>query len=263
MDATDTDLKNTDSTNTNSNNTDPNNTDSNNTDSKNLELDNITQTKLTWSSAYRIIPSCFPPINFFENMVSPDLMDAAFVLESRTNDRLRNEVGEIALVPHEERIVGGGASPIMAAFTHIGKESRFTDGNNFGIFYAARTKQTAIVETCYHRARFLSFTNEEPGVTSMRCYATKPLKSMVDIRNGYSELHNPNSYIASQAFGWQMKQQQRHGIIYSSVRHPGHDCIAVLKPKAIGLCKQSTHYEYHWNGEKIEHVIEKIKVKLP
>ncbi len=220
------------------------------------------ETKLTWAAAYRIIPSCFPPINFFEDMVSPDLMDAAFELEARTNDRLRNEIGEIALVKHADRITGTGSSPIMAAFTHIGKASRFTDGIEFGIFYAAKTKETAIVETRYHRERFLSYTSEEPGVTSMRCYSTKPVKPLIDIRKNYPELHNPDCYLASQKFGKQMKLADKNGIVYSSVRHPGHDCIAVLKPKAVALCKQSTHYEYHWNGKEIEHVIEKIKVKV-
>jgi len=220
------------------------------------------ETLLSWRAAYRIIPSCFPPINFFEDMVSPDLMDAAFELEARTNDRLRNEIGEISLVKHSDRISGLGASPVMAAFTHIGKPSRFTDGMDFGIFYAAKTKQTAIVETRYHRERFLRYTSEEPGVTSMRCYSTKPLKPMIDIREGFPELHNPDCYIKSQQFGRQMKLQDKHGIIYSSVRHPGNDCIAVLRPKAVALCKQSAHYEYHWNGQSIEHVIEKIKVKI-
>lgn len=195
-------------------------------------------------------------------MVSADLMDAAFELEARTNDRLRNEVGEISLVEHSERITGLGSSPVMAAFTHIGKSSRFTDGTSFGIFYAARTKETAIIETRYHREKFLGYTNEEPGVTSMRCYSTKPTKSMVDIRNNYPHLHNPNSYIESQSFGLKMKNEERNGLVYESVRHPGNDCIAVLKPKAVAHCKQSTHYEYHWNGKEIEYVIEKIRVKL-
>ena len=220
------------------------------------------ETQLTWQSAYRIIPSCFPPINFFEDMVSPELMDAAFALEARTNDRIRNQIGEISLVSPEDRITGIGSSPVMAAFTHIGKPSRFTDGLNFGIFYAAKTKQTAIVETCYHREIFLAHTNEEPGVTSMRCYSTKPLKPLVDIRNEYPHLHNPMSYVEPQAFGYEMKLQSRNGIIYNSVRHPGNDCIAILKPKAVAHCKQSTHYEYHWNGCKINHVIERIKVNL-
>jgi len=175
---------------------------------------------------------------------------------------LRNEIGEISLVAKNDRITGNGSSPIMAAFTHIGKASRFTEGIRFGVFYAAEHKQTAIIETCYHRARFLSYTNEIPGVTSMRCYSTSPLKPMVDIRANYSDLHDPNSYIKSQEFGLNMKQQDRYGIIYSSVRHPGNDCIAVLRPKAVAHCKQSAHYDYHWNGKEIEHVIEKVKVNL-
>jgi len=224
-----------------------------------MELKEIS---LDWQAAYRIIPSCFPPVNFFEDMIDAELMDAAFVLESRTNNRLREVIGEISLVAKEDRVTGVGSSPIMAAFTHINKASRFTDGHQFGIFYAAQTKSTAIIETRYHREKFLSYTNEEAGVITMRCYVTKPIKPMVDIRNGYLELHDPDDYSASQLFGAKMKSENRQGIVYRSVRHPRRDCIAVLRPKAVDHCKQSTHYDYYWNGKKIEQVIEKIEVAL-
>ncbi len=220
------------------------------------------EVELDWRVAYRIIPSCFPPINFFEDMVSPELMDAVFELESRTNDRIRNEIGEISLVSIADRISGAGSSPIMAAFTHIGPPSRFTDGKTFGVFYAGKSKQTAIFETRYHREKFLSYTSEEPGVISMRCYSTKPVRPMIDIRQNNDKLYDPDDYSESQKFGRQMKAEKRHGIVYRSVRHPGNDCIAALRTRAIAHCKQSTHYEYHWNGKKIEHVIEKIKVQL-
>jgi len=222
----------------------------------------LTEVSLNWRAAYRIIPSCFPPINFFEDMVDADLMDAVFILESRTNNRLREQIGEISLVSTEDRVTGVGSSPIMAAFTHIGKASRFTDGLQFGIFYAAQTKQTAIIETRYHREKFLAYTNEDAGVITMRCYLTKPLKPMVDIREGYHDLHNPDDYSESQLFGARMKSENRHGIVYSSVRHPKNDCIAVLRAKAVDHCKQSTHYDYYWNGKKIEQVIEKVEVFL-
>ena len=94
-------------------------------------------TELDWEHQYRIIPSKYLPINFFESLVDSDLMEEALYIESLTNDRLRDEVGEITLVAPADRISGPGCSPVMAAFTHFSKESlnRLSDGS-FGVYYA-------------------------------------------------------------------------------------------------------------------------------
>ena len=39
-----------------------------------------------WQHQYRIVSSEYPPINFFESLVDPELMDALFHVESLTND---------------------------------------------------------------------------------------------------------------------------------------------------------------------------------
>ena len=81
-------------------------------------------------------------------------------LEAMTNDRVRDETGQISLVPPEERISGPGTTPIMAAFTHLNPEgSRFSDGS-FGVYYCAQELDTALAEVRYHQARFLRRTAE-------------------------------------------------------------------------------------------------------
>lgn len=119
------------------------------------------------SDSYRLIPSCFPPIALFENLLDPEDLDAAYALESLTNDRLRHEVGNISLVPPEDRMTGPGTTPIMAAFTHIGAESRFTRGR-YGVYYAGLDLETAIAESTFSRARLLSATNEAAQQLTMR-----------------------------------------------------------------------------------------------
>ncbi len=59
---------------------------------------------LDWRHQYRIIPSEYPAINFFERLVDPALMVELYYVESLTNDRLRQQVGDIFLVPDEDRI---------------------------------------------------------------------------------------------------------------------------------------------------------------
>jgi hypothetical protein len=216
--------------------------------------------RLRWPKIYRIIPSKFPPINFFERIVKPEQMEAAWYLESITNDRLRDETGDVTLVPKEERVSGAGASVVMAAFTHIGYSSRFSDGS-FGVYYAARSLETAVRETAFHRARFLSATNEAPGEIDMRAYVGKIKEPMKDIRAPrFKALHDPDDYSNSQAFGKQRRKKGDWGLTFNSVRHPGGECVAVFRPRAISLPVAGAALGYVWDGERITQVYEKSEV---
>ncbi len=219
--------------------------------------------QLNWTQQYRIVSSEFPPINFFEQLVDPDLMDELYYIESLTNERLRHEAGDIAMVPVEDRISGPGSSPVMAAFTHISinRPSRFSYGN-YGVYYAAKSLTTAIEETKFHRAIFLAYTNEEPGEIDMRVYTGKVIKPMHDIRmKGYESLHNPDDWTAGQAFGQQMHESRSWGLVYNSVRDQGGQCIAVFRPPGISVPVQGAHLSYVWNGSAITDVFEKSRLE--
>lgn len=218
---------------------------------------------LDWPHQFRVIPSEYPPINFFERLVNPELMEELFYTESLTNDRLRDEVGDIALVPAEDRIAGVGASTVMAAFTHVSSvsPSRFSDGS-YGVYYAAKTLETAIEETKYHRARFLAYTKEDAGEVSMRVYMGEVIKPLHDIRGeGYEGLHTPDDWVPGQMFGKDMKSINSWGIVYRSVRDPGGECIAALRPPAVSIPRQGAHLSYVWDGMQISHVYRKTLVK--
>lgn len=210
---------------------------------------------LTWSHTYRVVPSQFPPINFFETLVDSNLMDELFYVESLTNDRLREEVGDISLVAQNDRVSGNCSTVVMAAFTHISttRSSRFTNGS-FGIYYAAKELETAIKEKVHHSEKFLLYTNEAPCTLTMRVYQSKKLlQPMIDIRaSAYFHLHHPNNYSASQDFGFEMKNANQWGIVYNSVRDPGGECVAILRPPAIPLpVTQTQHLKFDWDGSKI------------
>ena len=88
-------------------------------------------------------------------------------LEQLTNPRVRDEVGEISLVPAAQRVTGPGASYVMASFTHINpKGSRFSDGS-FGVYYAASALETAIAETVFHFEVFARDSNDPPRMEDM------------------------------------------------------------------------------------------------
>src|SRR5690606_19315380 len=150
---------------------------------------------------YRLVPSHFPPIRLFEHLLDAGELDAAYALESLTNPRLRDEVGDIQLVPPEERVVGPGSTPIMAAVTHLGGVSRFTDGS-YGVYYAGLTLEVAIAETIYHRQRFLGATAEKACSITMRCYISRLAQPLPDIRGpAWDTLHDPDDYALAQRFG--------------------------------------------------------------
>jgi hypothetical protein len=213
------------------------------------------------SNSYRLIPSHFPPIALFENLLDASELEAAYALESLTNDRLQDQAGNIALVAPEDRVTGPGTTAIMAAFTHTGIASRFSDGR-FGIYYAGLSLETALTESRFSRARFLRATNEPPHILTMRCYQCEVHASLVDLRNDL-QVHDPDSFTYAQTLGRQLKAQHELGILYQSVRHPGGECIAALRPIALTPpAIQTGHYQFHWDGNSIAHVLEVTEINL-
>ncbi|NBA93670.1 RES family NAD+ phosphorylase [Pseudomonas sp. R5(2019)] len=202
-----------------------------------------------WNSAYRMISSSFPPITLFEDLLDPAELAMAYALESLTNDRLAEQAGVLSRVAVEDRVSGPGSTPVMAAFTHIGKASRFTDGT-YGIYYAASSQEAAIAETSFHQARFLMATQEPDVELTLRTYVNKVVKPMHDIRSGFAHLHAPDPacYGPAQAFAKSLRSDQSWGLLYNSVRAQGHECIAAFRPPAVSIPVQGKHIRYVWEA---------------
>ena len=214
---------------------------------------------LAWTPAWRLVASRFPPVGLFDRVARAADLETVFAIESLTNARLRQELGELALVPEAERICGPGTTPIMAAFTHLnGQGSRFTDGS-YGVYYAAHGIDTAIVETAFHRARFLAATGEAPLEFDMRSYAADIVADFHDIRGAHADhaaLYDPApaAYGPAQDFARRLREAGSNGIAYDSVRDPGGECVAVFKPRVIAPVVQGPHYCYVWDGGKIAQI---------
>jgi hypothetical protein len=213
--------------------------------------------EVRWQPCFRVISSRFPPIHLFERVAGPEDWEALYWLESLTNPRLRDDVGEIELVPREDRIFGPGASVIMAPFTHLNPEgSRFAD-DTFGAFYAAASLDTSIAETRYHREIFLRATRERPLELDMRTYLCDVAASFHDIRgkrDRMPDIYDPGSYVASQKLARSLKLADSNGVVFDSVRHTGGQCLAVYRPRLVQNCRQGTHLRYVWDGERISQV---------
>ena len=229
---------------------------------RSVDINQPPLTSFSGESHYRIVPSRFPPIDLFESLVDPEELEILFEIESMTNDRLRDKVGEISLVAPLDRLTGPGASPVMAAFTHIDQPSRFTDGS-YGIYYAGLSEYTSIMETKFHKEQFLMMTHEEPCKIEMRCYVGTLDCSLHDIRDDtYQEYQSKdvNTYPLCQTLAVSLIDGGSEGLYYNSARDPDGECIAAFKPTSVGYVHQGKHYEYVWNGNQIEHVIEMKQV---
>ncbi|WP_427501115.1 RES family NAD+ phosphorylase [Methylomonas sp. MED-D] len=232
-----------------------------------IDLATIAVNRITWLPCWRLVPSRFPPDGLFDRVAAPADLDIVFAIEALTNDRLREQAGDIRLVAPEDRIAGPGTTPIMAAFTHLNPEgSRFSDGS-YGVYYAAYDLDTAIAETCFHRARFLSATRQPPIEIDMRSYASDLDADLHDIRGRQAEwpeiyAADTSAYAAAQRLAKQVRDACGNGLAYASVRNPGGDCVAVFKPRLLAPVKQGAHFCYVWDGERIKAVYKKELVSV-
>jgi hypothetical protein len=212
-----------------------------------------------FKEVHRLIPSHFPPIDLFEHVSDPDDLAMVFEIESLTNDRLKDEIGNLSLISVEDRISGMGSTPVMAAFTHISglKPTRFTDNTKYGVYYGASDLDTAFAETIFHREKFLSATKEPDTDITMRDYINNIALKLHDITDdSFKHLHSED-YTHSQAFAKKLRTENSNGLLYNSVRQTGGRCIAIFKPKAVTIPVQGGHYTYRWCGkaQKVTHVI--------
>ena len=208
---------------------------------------------------HRIVASRMPTIHLFERVADPADWDALYELESMTNPRIRNEVGELHLVPKADRVSGANASIVMAPFTHLSPQgTRFTNGR-FGAYYAAESIDTAIAETRFHRENFLRATSQAPTELEMRCYLADVACELHDLRGKRIELpdvYDPMSYAASQKLGAELRASGSNGVAFDSVRRAGGECVAVFRPRLVQNVRQSVHLRYAWDGAAISQVYE-------
>ena len=216
--------------------------------------------RVRWQQACRIVPTRHPSINLFDRVADASDFDALYALESLSNERLRDELGQIERVPPEERLYGPGSGPIMAAFTHLNVlGSRFSAGE-FGVFYAAHERATAVAETRHHHGRFLAATQQGPMHLPMRLYAVAidaKLHDLVPEGSVDAAVFDPDDYGPSQALGARLHKAGSAGVVYRSVRHARGQCAGLFKPRGASHCVHAAYLLYAWDGERFSDVYEK------
>ena len=197
---------------------------------------------------YRIILSRYPQVDLFERVSNSEDWDVLYTVESLTDPRLRDEVGDIRLVPPEDRVYGDGASWIMAAFTHPpvdGRGGRFN--RDFGIYYCAADESVAIAESSFHRARFLRESRIEQTTQDMRVLRAQLTTSLHDVRQLTGQrIYHPDDYGEAQQLGYTLRDVKSYGVHYQSVRAQG-ECYGVMRPRALSDAIHWRYLRYHYD----------------
>ncbi len=218
--------------------------------------DELPEIQIQWVSAFRLIRSIHPPIDLFEDIADPRDWDALASTEGKTNPRLVESMGRLDLIPPERRVSGPGASYVMAPFTHISKDrpGRFTDGS-YGVYSAGDSEEVALREVAFHHARTMRATGEAAGWHSQFRMLVGPIdRIFLDLR-ARPECHDPDDWSAPQAVAADLRQSGADGVHYRSVRSPGGLCIGAFWPDAVGIPKQTDHYQLHWDGTQVDRVL--------
>lgn len=215
---------------------------------------------VAWLPCHRLIASRFPTVGLYDQVAAPQDLDVVFAIEALTNPRVRQELGQLSLVPPADRVAGPGATLIMAAFTHLNPlGSRFSDGS-WGVYYAAESLETAVAEVSHHRGAFLARTAEAAIDIDLRWIQADLMDKLHDIRGqgaATPAVYDLTHYGASQDLGRALRAQGSAGIVFESVRRPQGQCVAIFKPRALSKARAVGHIGLHWDGRAISHWFEK------
>lgn len=217
---------------------------------------------MRWAQACRIVPTRYPAVTLFDRVADAADFEALYALEALTNERVRDEIGQIGLVAPEHRLYGPGSGPVMAAFTHVNTQgSRFSAGQ-WGVFYAARERATAMAETRHHHARFLAATQQGPMHLPMRLYHVAIDARLHDLRPAGAvagAVYDPADYGAARALGARLREQGSAGVVYRSVRHARGQCAGLFRPLGASACLHAAYLLYAWDGTQFTDVYEKTE----
>jgi RES domain-containing protein len=175
-------------------------------------------------------------------------------LETWTNDRISTELGALHRMPMKEWVAGRPlASVIMAAFCHPRPTGGRFNSAERGAWYAANSLDAAHAEVVYHRTAELAEIGVLETRVQMRLYLADFHAVFHDVRGKLPEnapYHDTSSYAASQALARRLLADESNGVIYSSVRHPGSECLACFRPALVANVRIGAHYEYRWPGTR-------------
>lgn len=202
----------------------------------------------------RLIPSRFdaviPRPSVLRNVTSdPGVFDVLLDLDNLTNDRVLAGQG-VTYQPYQH--------VVLAAFQYA-SDSRFNRPlPGHGAWYAASNLQTCIEEVGFHfKARiFDANLLEETHATEYTVYASEAADMYYDAQQDpeyqRQRTSDRNSYVYSQSLGEAVRDDQRAGVHYHSVRasRPEQSCLAILQPWAVRRVERGRSLRMRWDPQE-------------
>jgi hypothetical protein len=209
---------------------------------------------IEWPTSHRIIRTIYPPVWLFEDIADPADWDLIANGEAKMNPRVRDQLGELNLVPISRRLSGPSASLAMAAFTHVSRDrqGRFSDGS-YGVWYCGDRFEVALMETAHHFERFMRRTAEPAADAQYRELTAHIAGSLHDLRGGdFPDCLTPDDWGPAQSLAARLRNSGGDGIVYHSVRWPAGQAAALFWPDLIRLpIIQARTLQYHWDGARM------------
>lgn len=219
---------------------------------------------MAWSVAnldgrrgFKLIPGRFPPVRHFEHIAHERDWDSLDSILAMTDDQARDEIGQIELVPANERFGGRHAAQVMAAFTSFNPAgSRFSDGS-YGVFYLQLNQEDAISEARSEASAFLTATKERPIKLRLGLYSVGLAGNAADLRNVETirrESAESDTWNESRALGVRLRAEGMAGVLYPAADAQGKDSLALFKASALTDCVRDALVELNWDGRAIDSV---------
>ena len=164
-----------------------------------------------------------------------------------TNDRVRDEIGQIELVPREERVFGPGSGPIMAAFTHLNpRRQPLLRRQLRRVLRRARPRHRGRRDRATTTRASSPPPAKAPMHLPMRLYHVAIDARLHDLRAAGAVdaggVRCLDDYAASRALGRRAARGGSAGVVYRSVRHASGQCVGLFKPRGAQrtACRRRT-----------------------
>ena len=217
-----------------------------------IDLERVPHRRVSIARSWRIIST---PRNVLARAATPKEREQISALLARYHPyaHLRERLGELGKSVREVP----GLDVLLAPFVDIGWPSRFSNGS-FGVYYAARERETAIAETRFHRTRLLLDSGAPPALLPLTAFTATingELHDLRGLRAKFPRMYSKDDYSASQRLGQQLHDNRSSGIAYDSVRNEGGQCFGIFRPTVLKSCQRVQELYYRWDGTTIAEVL--------
>jgi hypothetical protein len=148
------------------------------------------------------------------------------------------------------------ATAVTWPFEHW-QASRYSTGR-YGVWYGARSVETAVWETAYHwyRALLQDVELNKPGqVAHKRVYGVDVEATLIDLRTlvqSVPSLVHPTDYRTCQRIGEQIHHEGHPGVLTRSARHRTGQVLAIFNPAVLSNPAHASYLRYELLDEEIQ-----------